>query len=467
LARGPSYFQQVVNQLRSGPKFGWEIKVAWKKKENNILYRRRKVSRSADAYMVRGNPSYAYALPEFDGKTLRWEYSGKAYCDTFSLCPMEKSEIKNRGIRGRIQDDITQVLKERGALFPTEVHKALLEKGKSYNQRNVWKAISRMKRDGKLGSFDDRHGGWRFMYKGTLIALAGDEGAFTRRLDTVDEALMTPLEKSILTKLTGAIYPAKELRKEVAVEDSLLSFIIRKFGKQAPLEVKSEGTGSHYHVTVNRLKDESELEGRGLVSWVRYLNIFGLLVAWDGRIPEAEVIEVIKKLGYWASEEGKRRRQIGDEWENYVEKWFKLVAQRNEWQLRILEERKKWRGITRREFDRIFKVSLGPRELAIALYLIFEMKAGFISASDVDIFYSKVINEPEFRNFATGGAKNNAVMIMVGAKSAEPNAFKKAASMGMKIILHTSIEDVMERLTGDTTTFYKITNAIPKAIESR
>jgi hypothetical protein len=318
-----------------------------------------------------------------------------------------------------------------------------------------------MKRDGKLSTFDERHGGWRFMYKGTLVALAWDEGAFTRRLDTVDEALMTPVEKSILTRLRGAIYPAKELRREVAVEDSLLSYIIKKFGKQAPLEVKSEGTGSHYRITVNRLKDESKLEGRGLVSWVRYLNVFGLLVAWDGRIPETEVTDRIKKLGYWASEEGKRRRQIGDEWENYVEQWFKLVAQRNEWQLRILEERKKWRGVTRREFDRIFKASLGPPELAIALYLIFEMKAGFISASDVDIFYSKVINEPEFRNFATGGAKNNAMMILVGAKSAEPNAFKKAASMGMKIILHTSIEDAMERLTGDGTTFYKIARAIP------
>jgi hypothetical protein len=46
------------------------------------------------------------------------------------------------------------------------------------------------------------------------------------------------------------------------------------------------------------------------------------------------------------------------------------------------------------------------------------MKAGFISVSDLDIFYSKIINEPEFRNNATREAKNNVMMLMVGAKSA-------------------------------------------------
>lgn len=54
------------------------------------------------------------------------------------------------------------------------------------------------------------------------MALADDEDAFTRRLDTIDEALMTTTEKSILAKLRGAIYPAKELRKEVGVDDRVV-----------------------------------------------------------------------------------------------------------------------------------------------------------------------------------------------------------------------------------------------------
>ena len=458
----PSYFQQALNQLRTGPKFGWEIDIDYNKKDMHVLYRRRKVSRSSHAYKIRGPLSYAYALPELDGKTLAWEYQGSKYQDVFHLCPLEKAERKNKGIHGKIQNDIVGVLNENSALFPTEVHRELLKKGFSYNRRNVWKAISRMKRDGKLASFDDKHGGWRFMYKGTLVALAGDDGAFSRRMDTIDEALMTPIERSIMTKLRSAIYTAKDLRKEVGVEDSLLSYIIRKFGKEAPYEAKSVGTGKAYHIEVEKTKDERKLQGRGLVSWVRYLNLFGLMLVWDDeKVPEHEVVSTIKKLGYWASDEGRRRQQIGDAWEDYVEKWFKTVTEHNEWQLRILEERKKWRGQTGKEFDRIFRVGFGPPELAITLYFIFEMKAGFISASDVDIFYSKVINEPEFRNYATGGAKNNAIMILVGAKTAEPNAFRKAAQMGMKIILHTGVEDVMERLTGDDTSFYKIAKAIP------
>ena len=460
----PSYFQQVINQIRTGPKFGWEIDVDYRKKDMNVLYRRRRVSRSSRAYPVRGPQSYAYALPEFDGKTLKWEYEGRKYEDVFHLCPLGRAEQRNNGIRGKVQGDVEVVLRESGALFPTEIHRELLKKGYSYNRRNVWKAIARMKRDGRLTSFDDRHGGWRFMYRGTLVALAEDDRAFTRRMDTVDEALMSPTERSIMTKLRGAIYTAKELRMEVGVEDSLLSYIIKKFGKEAPYEAKSVGTGKDYHIEVGEVKDEHKLQGRGLVSWVRYLNLFGLMLVWDDeKVPEHEVVSTIKKLGYWASDEGRRRKQIGDAWEDYVERWFKTVTEHNEWQLRILEERKKWRGQTLREFDRIFRVGFGPPELAISLYFIFEMKAGFISASDVDIFYSKVINEPEFRNYATGGAKNNAIMIMVGAKTAEPNAFRKAAQMGMKIILHTSVEDVVERLTGDDTSFYKIARAIPNA----
>lgn len=50
---------------------------------------------------------------------------------------------------------------------------------------------------------------------------------------------------------------------------------------------------------------------------------------------------------------------------------------------------------------------------------------------------------------------------MVGAKTAQPNAFRKAAQMGTKIILHTDIEDVMERLAGDITDFHRIVKTIP------
>jgi hypothetical protein len=45
---------------------------------------------------------------------------------------------------------------------------------------------------------------------------------------------------------------------------------------------------------------------------------------------------------------------------------------------------------------------------------------------------------------------------VVGGKTAEKAAFKRAAQQGIRIILHTSLEDIVARITGERKTIYKI-----------
>jgi len=116
----------------------------------------------------------------------------------------------------------------------------------------------------------------------------------------------------------------------------------------------------------------------------------------------------------------------------------------------------RWRGRSGKEFDHVYRCRLGPKEFGIEIYVVFECKAGFIKAYDIDFFYQKLINEHEFKDWSAGGLKKNVIPIIVGGKSAEGGAFAKASKQGMRIILHTSIEDVMGRLTGEYVSIHEI-----------
>ena len=86
----------------------------------------------------------------------------------------------------------------------------------------------------------------------------------------------------------------------------------------------------------------------------------------------------------------------------------------------------------------------------------FESKARFVTSKEMDEFYQKIINEPEFRKWSTGGHKSNLIPVILAGKTAESSAFQKASRMGIRIVLHTSVEDCLERLLGQRETFHKI-----------
>jgi len=128
----------------------------------------------------------------------------------------------------------------------------------------------------------------------------------------------------------------------------------------------------------------------------------------------------------------------------------------DEWKLAVIEHRKRWKGRSFREFDHVYRCRLGPPELSIEIYVVFECRLGVITNEHIDQFYEKLINEFEFRDWATGGLKSNVIPVVIGGKTAHGSAFAKARKQGIRVVLHTSVEDILSRLKGERVSLYKV-----------
>jgi len=448
---------QALEVLKDGPKFPAQLgpRRPFQRCAHwfEAGYLCRSKSRHAFAHPSGRKWGYAYGRPELAGKTVAWTYNGQEYSDSFEMYGGQQKREPPAKPENPLQKAIIAVLSEHGALFSEEICEHV-NKVRKTKLKGTRLALRKLLKKGVVIRFDERRGGWKYE-KGHLYALAESSDAFSKRLESLDDKVLRPTERALLNHVRGAVWLAKDLRQEIAVEDNLLTWILRKLGKEGPYSAKAEGSGNQYRIEI--VKNESAKQGRGLVRWLKWVNLFGSLVVYDEeQVPENELIDFLKKTGYWLSAEGLRRQAIGMAWEKQVERFFNLCDKNSEWQLRVLEHRQRWKGSSHREFDHVYVCQLGPKELALQVQIIFECKAGFIRGEDVDEFYRAVINEPEFRNWQSGGQKCNLVLVLVGGKSADAIAFKKASRMGVKIVLHTSVEDVMERLTCLKESFYKI-----------
>ena len=458
-----STLQLVYTALRDGPRFPSKIDAPSPGHGYWAWFKEGKLARSARQHRIivgtRHHDSYAYADPSAAGQTLTWKYDGNNFTDSFELSKLRPIGPKGPGISfSPLQDGIINILRTDGALFSEEVFNRIKPIRPTTKLQQVRAANWKLLKRGRIIQFDDARGGHKFR-KGFLLALPADEAAFGKRIESLDDTVVRPLERAILNHSRSSIRLGREMRDRTGVDESLLTFIIRKFGKEAPLNAKEEGKGRQFRITVE-IDGKKSLQGRGLIPWLRWFHLFGNLVIYDSGVPETELIKFIKEKGYWLSEEGRRRQQIGFEFERYSDELFNLIDSKKEWNLNVVEHRTRWRsmpgpGQAPREFDHIYRCVLGPQELAISTYLIFECKAGLITSENVDEFYRAVSNDPEFRNLQSGGHKANVILVMLTAKTAEPLAFKKATRLGIHIILNASMADVKGRLTGERETFYK------------
>jgi len=410
----------VYTALRDGPKFPPQIPLPPNLKKFNNWWTRHQLARSIKEHPVGKRRYYAYTHPDHAGKKLKWRYHGQTYSDVFQLRPdsPEKQELTSW-----LQDEVTRVLREKGALFSEEVFQEIYKDNTDLSWDSLRNAISRMKRRAQIIRWDKTRGGWLFE-KGYLYALPDRIDDFEVRLSQLDPILLTPQEQRFLIHVRGAIWLLRDLQTEACVDGNVINYYTRKLGREAPFIAEKAGTGNQYRIEVKE-DTTKQLKGRGLIKWLRWINLFGNLVIYDEEnVPRNEVEKFLKQVGYWLTDEGRRRNIVGEEWEKYCRKFFEC--------------------------------RIGPKELAIRLYVVFESKGGLVKSQDVDDFYQALVNEPTFRNWQTGGLRANVIPIILGGKTAEKIAFKKAGRLGVKIVLHTGMEDVIARLTGKRETFYKI-----------
>ena len=452
----------VLDSFKDGPKFPQQIGLPRRLRNFSKWFLRRQVSRSKNCYLIEKQKTYAYYYPEKAGSTLTWIYKGKTFTDTFILSENPKHLHRRRDELKVTQNMVLKVLDEHGALFSDEIFSYIQKERPEATLKSVKDALYRLKKKGEVIRFDEKHRGWRFA-SGYLYALPERAKDFVKRLESLDDKVLTSHEKSFLNHVRYGIWLAKELKEETGLEDSWITYMLRKFGKEAPIKVYSRGLGENYRIEVEEVAKQ-KLGGKGLIPWIRWVNLFGNIVIYDEEnISKQELYEFLKKTGYWLSEEGKRRQLIGKIWEDFTKEFFDACDKNSEWQLRVIEHRQNWRGRSNKEFDHVYVCQLGPKELNLTQYIIFECKSGTITNAHIDEFYQKAINEPEFRNWATGGIKSNIMLVLVTGKTAEKTAIQKASKMGIKIVFHTQMEEILARLTGKPKiTFYKIVKSIEK-----
>ena len=86
-----------------------------------------------------------------------------------------------------------------------------------------------------------------------------------------------------------------------------------------------------------------------------------------------------------------------------------------------------------------------------------ECKAGILTSHDVDEYWRKSINEPEFRNYEDDGLKANVKPYLIIGKTIRSRAvLKKCRRRGIRVVLRTDLQDAYLRLTGQKINYKEI-----------
>ena len=444
--RKKTIVERVISLLEDGiPRFEHEILKELRLSHNQVsltlLYWQGLIARSSSPFWLSLNGSkvkaYAYTSIKNSSKFLSWKFNGQ------ELKAFFKSKKRKR--RKTIGDLVLEVLHERGiALFADEILVEIRKRcGKPIHIRSLKNVLLKLYRTGKLSRLDKTKG-WKFS-RGYLYGLNQEQ--LVKRLEIADGDLSvyTEVEMGIIKNIENSVKRASDVRNELGFDKSLITWLSRKLGKESEYEVRTRGRGKNYQVEL--IKINKNLKGRGLIPWLRWIKVGGEIIFYDERLPFDEIKEKITRIAYWITEEGERRRKIGLEWEKYCAKLFSLLDKRNEWQIRVLEHKERWRGQSGKEFDHVYICTLGPKEFAIRVYIVIESKAGILTTQDVDEFWRKLINEPKFRNFEDGGIKVNVIPIIIIAKRAENIALEKCSRRGIRVIFKSSTEEVFDRLS--------------------
>ena len=433
--------QRVLQLLQDNiPRFRCEIlAVLGEKGRTNLtdMWMRGELSRSDKPLpQPEGGLAYAYSTIENAGKTITWTYNGVTYTAKFVA--------KNR--RRKVKDMIIEVLKDSDVgLFSDEIHARIRGKfSAEASLKRVRNALTELYRKGRVSRLDNTKG-WKFS-RGYLYGLNMEQ--IQRRLASVGGPLSvySDLEGGLLKQVEHSVKRAADIRRQLSCHPSLLTWIARKLGSEGPYKVKTiKARGRKYRVEI--VKNEDTEAKDGLIPWLKWIKVGGELIFYDSRLPEGYIKRRIAEISFWLTEEGKRRCRIGLEWEQFTGHLFNILDKKGEWKLTLLKHEVRWKGSSKTEFDHVYEYLLGPPEFDLKITMVVENKAGILTTRAVDQFYSKLINEPRFRNWETGGLKTNVIPVFAVKGGAEKQALQKCTKMGIKVIFDEPLKQTLHRLT--------------------
>lgn len=122
-----------------------------------------------------------------------------------------------------------------------------------------------------------------------------------------------------------------------------------------------------------------------LIPWIRTEQYGSMTIIYDEQANPDALKEKLDKLRFWLSEEGKRKRAYGHEFESFGKYIFYDIVhvREKDWFSTAIEAQEKVRGRFG-EYDLIIEHTFGPEEFALRETLVFEMKAaGRVKWSDL------------------------------------------------------------------------------------
>ena len=456
--------KRVVKLLSDGiPRFKQEILSALKvenPKSINLTeyWKRGWVSRSEVSFPVlRGGRQYAYSCIENAGKVVKWRSSDGRLLQCLFVA------YSREAVKPSIKQLILKVLGGSDvALFPVEVHREVCRlAGRSVSLSAVKNGLLALYKKGVLSRLD-RARGWRFS-QGYLYGLNYD--SIRKRLSIYEGPLSvwSDAERRLIKAVENNVVSSKKIRDEMGLHESLITWLSRKLGREAPYDLKKIGGRRTFRVELVKNEDK-QLRGKGLIPWLKWIYIYGNLYLYDDRLPWDEVKAKLEREAFWLSDEGRRRVMRGEAFEKFLEYTYNLIDKAGEWRLKVVDVKRRWIGSSRKEFDRIYEVIIGPPELNINVKLVFEAKSGVLQSSDIDDFIEKLVAEYAFKDHQTGGIRKDVIPIIVVGKTADKKALEKARKHGIKIVFRSQLEDVASRLLGERITFAKYMKNIKKTI---
>jgi hypothetical protein len=320
--------------------------------------------------------------------------------------------------------------------------------------------LSRLYQTGELKCFEHWHFATGRIYHPT------EEGVF-KRLTMIEDkkwSIFNEKERGVLNKVRGKVVVGDDIRP--AMSYNAWRFMIFKLGKQAPYEIDTEvkfgrdfETGLKCKRIVVHVKKnyEKRLEGAGIVSWLSWTKLNNHYILFDNRLPESQIIEDIKRLGKWLSEEGEKWQKRGEWFESYLQDTCDMIDRYQQWVgVRInCQRRVRLAGISRRghEYDYIIDFQIGPKELGLEpIKFIFSCKSGMIGVQQIMDFYHALSDTVEFRS-PQGDFRRNIVPVLVINKNMSSKAWSLCGQLGIRVIREIQLREVWEKLTGKELSF--------------
>jgi hypothetical protein len=203
-----------------------------------------------------------------------------------------------------------------------------------------------------------------------------------------------------------------------------------------------------------------------LIPWIRTEQYGSMTIIYDGNANPQTLKEKLDQIKFWLSEEGRRKKAYGHEFEDFGKYLlFDVIhSKEKDWFSTNIEAKERVRGRFG-EYDLIIEHTFGPPEFALRETLVFEFKAaGRVKSSDLISWDEKRHSYgfiPKLQKEKSDGIFKGKFVrpILVLAHTIEPGLPYIISKEGVAIIYMTQIKSYLERKNIDPDNILKAIHA--------